>query len=174
MHINSDRLIELLTEVELLHIENCSMCRSEREKLMALKIAANQLTLIQPPEQTWDALQSNYSSPVSKKTHVKQWLFSSAASMFFVAVGWLMWSNSQLQNQLEEILLVNMMLEDKINYGQKATYQQATFVKALRELDLTLYQAKTTEEKINVLLKKRVTIQQHLSKPKGDDYEFSI
>lgn len=174
MHINSDRLIESLTEVELMHINNCTQCASERKKLMALKVSANQLDVIHPPQEAWETIKARL--PIQKKavSHFKRYVFSSAASLFFVAVGWLVWSNYSLQHQLQEVLLVNMMLEDKVNMNQQVTFQQATLVEALRKLDSELYQAHSTKQKLMLLQKRRELIQQHLAKPQGNNDEFSI
>lgn len=174
MHINSDRLIESLTEVELMHINNCTQCASERKKLMALKVSANQLDVIHPPKEVWNELKSHLPIPHKQTSHIKQIMLSTAVSLFFVAVGWLVWSNYSLQHQLQEVLLVNMLLEDKVNMNQQVTFQQATLVEALRELDSKLYQAHSTKQKLMILQKRRELIQQHLAKPQGNSDEFSI
>ena len=111
MHINSDRITELLTAVECLHIENCTQCKVERQKLMALKVSVNQLELIQPPEHIWQNIKHQHVIKQKQPNNIKPFLFACAASMFFVSAVWLMWSNYHLQGQLKEILLVNAMLE---------------------------------------------------------------
>ncbi len=174
MHINSDRLIEPLTRVELLHIENCTQCKIEREKLIALKISANQFALEQPPAVAWHNIQTKLSEKQQRRPTFKQFIYASAASIFMLSVGWLMWNSYNLQQQLEEVLLVNMMLEDKLNVEQKVTFRQATLVTGLQKLDLALYQAKTTKEKLIVLEKRRELINKYLTKPKRNEHEFSI
>jgi hypothetical protein len=174
MHINSDRLIESLTEVELMHINSCTQCATEREKLIALKVSANQISLVHPPHKIWNELKNKLPSQKQKTSQIKQLVLASAASLFFVAVGWLVWSNYSLQHQLQEVLLVNMMLEDKVNITPEVTFQQAALVEALRTLDSDLYQAHSTKQKLLILQKRRELIQEHLAKPQGNNYEFSI
>lgn len=178
MHINSDRVKESLTAIELKHIERCTQCHLERQKLMALTLSAKNMPNIEPPEQVWQRLRQRPNYNINHKRRsakpIKQSLLSVAASMFFVAVGWLAWSNYSLQNQLEDVLLVNMMLESEISFGSNISYQQATLIDALRKLDLDLYNAKNNQEKLTVLKKRREMILQHLSAPKGDNNEFSI
>ena len=174
MHINSDRLTENLTDIELLHIESCTQCKIERQKLIGLTVSANQIRTMQPPSDVWLALNKQLPKNKHKASQLKQFILASAASLFFVAVGWLVWSNYSLQNQLQEILLVNMMLEDKVNISQQVTFQQATLVARLRELDHELFQAHSTEQKLKILQKRRALIQQHLVEPQGKNDEFSI
>lgn len=174
MHINSDRLTESLTQIELLHIESCTQCKIERQKLIALTVSANQMVTVQPPNDVWQELEKRLPRNKNKASQFKQFIFASAASLFFIAVTWLVWSNYSLQNQLQEILLVNMMLEDKVNISQQVTFQQATLVARLRELDHELFQAHSTKEKLKILQKRRALIQQHLVEPQGKNDEFSI
>ncbi len=172
MHINSDRLIESLTELELRHIEQCTQCATERAKLMALTVSAKHMEVMTPPAAVWQDL----SRDVKAKKHsmFRRFFYSSAASIFFAAVGWLMWSNYNLQQQIEDVLLVNMMLEDKVNFEQRITFRQATLVEQLRSLDVELYQATSTQEKLDILQKRKELIQQHLLSMGEDSNEFSI
>lgn len=174
MHITSERLSESLTQVELLHIKSCTQCKIERQKLIALKLSANQISLVVPPVAAWENIQNKLPVPTPQSNPLMRFVYASAASVFMMAVGWLMWSNYTLQQQMEEILLVNMILEDKINIEQKVTFQQASLVELLQELDSELYQATTTKEKLAILQKRRQLIQQHLASKIEDEHEFSI
>lgn len=174
MHITSERLTESLTQVELLHIESCTQCKVERQKLIALKVSANQMNLVAPPSAAWENIQVKLPSKPQQSNKLMRFVYASAASIFMISLGWLMWSNYSLQQQMEEILLVNMILEDKINIEQNFTFQQARLVESLQELDMALYQATTTKEKLAVLQKRRQLIQQHLSREVKDEHEFSI
>jgi hypothetical protein len=177
MHINSDRLTELLTEVECLHIENCTQCKVERQKLMALKVSVNQLDLIQPPEQVWQDIKYRHSmnqkNTQKKSFHIKPYVFASAASIFFVSAMWLMWSNYHLQGQLKEILLVNAMLEQEIVTQSKPTFKQAIFVDQLRSLDSKLFDANTNETKLSLLEKRQLIIKQYIKSIGEDNHAYS-
>ncbi|GLX78873.1 hypothetical protein tinsulaeT_22130 [Thalassotalea insulae] len=172
MHINSDRLKESLTELELRHIEQCTQCATERTKLMALTVSAKHIEIMQPPAAVWQDISRNVKA--KKYSMFRRFLYSSAASVFFAAVTWLMWSNYNLQQQIEDVLLVNMMLEDKVNFEQRITFRQAALVEQLRNLDGELYQATTTKEKLDILQKRKELIQQHLLSTGEDENEFSI
>ncbi|WP_206483172.1 hypothetical protein [Thalassotalea sp. G2M2-11] len=147
MHITSDRLTESLSDIELLHIESCTQCKAERQKLPVKK---------------------------NKVFSSKPLIYATAASIMMLSISWLMWSQHQLQRQLDEVLVINMMLEDKLNNESHITFQQAALVEVLREIDEELYQASSAKEKIKILQKRRQVIQQHFVQSKGDENEFSI
>lgn len=85
-----------------------------------------------------------------------------------------MWSNYHLQSQLQEVLMVNMLLEDKLNFERDATFKQASLVAALQALDIDLYKATSMKEKLTILQQRRELIQRHLSQQSRDEHEFSI
>ena len=174
MHINSDRLIESLTEVELMHINSCSQCESERAKLIALKLSANQMEIIHPPKETWLALQNKLPNKQEKVSHFKRYVFSSAASLFFVAVGWLVWSNYSLQKQLEQVLLVNQTIESQLVQESMPTFHQAQLLSKIRVIDLQLINATTSKEKLKILKQRHKLMAEMVRNSKGKEYEYSI
>ncbi|MEW6992249.1 hypothetical protein AADZ91_16390 [Colwelliaceae bacterium 6441] len=173
MHINSDRLIESLTKVELMHIESCTHCANERQKLMALRVSANQFDVVQPPEQAWQVIRTKYPVQTKKKHNIRQFIYSSAASIIFVAVGWLIWNSYSLQNQLEQVLMVNHNLEQQLSQIELITYQQSQLLLQVRKVEAQLVNDISLNKKV-VLLKQRRLLMTEMLNKKEQKYDHSI
>jgi hypothetical protein len=174
MHINSDRLIESLSEIELLHIESCTQCKTERQKLIALKASANQIDLIQPPIIAWNNIAPTLTVKINKTNRIRKILISTAASVFMVSISWLMWSNYSLQHQLEQVLLINKTIENQLVQDRMPTFHQTQLLSKIRLIDLQLINATTSKEKLNILKHRQKLMTEMVSNSKGKEYEYSI
>jgi len=149
MHITSDRLTQELSKIELLHIQSCTQCKTERKKLMALKVSANQMDLMTPPPEAWQNLAMVLPQSQSKTNRFKQFIYASAASIFMVSIGWLMWSNYSLQQQFEAVLSANKLLETQLlveSIGRKNNIEIYSQVLSIEE---ELSSATTKKEILN-------------------------
>jgi len=176
MHINSDRLTDSLTQVELLHIESCTQCKIEREKLMALKLSANQIDAVAPPNSIWRQLEAQLPGKTPKKLNKKTGLVAVAATVFMMALSWLFWSNYQLHQQFEEVLVTNKLLEEQLIIESIPTIAQVGIISELEKLTTQLYFAKDKKEKLYLLQKRREVFQRYFEKAsqKESENEFSI
>lgn len=174
MHITSDRLTQSLTKIELMHIESCTQCKTEREKLKALRLSANQISDMQPPDDMWAMIEKNI--PTAKKEHskFKQFLMATAASFFVAAIGWLMWSNYQLQGQLQQVLFANQQLDLQMKYEKKPTVFQVKLLNKMNNLEQQLINVKTEKDKIELLNARYKLMKTLVEYQKGENREYSI
>lgn len=172
MHINSDRLIESLTEVELMHINNCTQCAMERQKLVALKISANQINVDKPPNLAWENIAKSLPVDKKKNNRIKELIYAFAASLFMVSVGWLMWSNHSLQNQLQQVLIANQVLE--LQLKQEANIQQPSLLLEVKAVESNLYHSNNTHHQLQLLKARQRLLQQIVERQAGEQHEFSI
>lgn len=174
MHINNDRLIDSLTEIELLHIESCVDCKNERQKLMALKTSANQLELLIPDERVWQDIKFQQIIKTKKTKGNNAFIFASASSFFCISIGWLTWTNYSLQKQLEQVLFVNKTLEIQLVEGSVPSLQQAQLLSEIHSIDLQLMKAITIEEKLLILQQRQKLMAEMVINLQGNNYDYSI
>lgn len=174
MHISSDRIANLLTNAELLHIERCSQCQNDREKLLSLKQSANHIELLTPDKEVWQVIKSQHLDKTKHSSKLKQFIYASVASLFFVSVGWLVWNNYSLQQELEQVLLVNQSLEGQLIQVNTPTYHQTQLLSKLRFIDLQLMEAITTAEKLSLLQQRKKLMEEMVVDSQRDNYEYSI
>ncbi|MCO4822740.1 MAG: hypothetical protein KC469_11780 [Flavobacteriaceae bacterium] len=174
MHINSDRLIESLTEVELMHINNCTQCAMERQKLVALKISANQINVEKPPNLAWENIAKSLPVDKKKNNRIKEIVYACAASFFMVSVGWLMWSNYQLQGKLEQVLFANQHLELQLKHEQHPSFYQAKLLSQINQLEHKLIKAQNEKEKLSLLNTRYKLMKKMVDNQKGINREYSI
>lgn len=175
MHVCSTRLGLKLTELELIHLEQCQTCKFEHQTLTDLRLCANNSPLIVPPEVVWQKLQKSTVITNKIKRPLWQKITVMAASTLFAGFSWLIFNNYQLQNQLEYVLQVNQSLELQLIQNSMPTFRQAQLLNKVRKLEIQLMEATTTAEKLN-LLKIRQSLIGDMVKlqQKGKKYEFSI
>lgn len=157
MHINLNRCNEELTDKEVLHLQHCQDCREDLNILNQLSESAKSTPLIVPQELNWQVIQRKM--PVNKPKHLtkrtRSFLFQKisaiAASTFFIAVGWLVWNNYQLQAQLEQSLVQNQKLELQLEYGISLTFQQVHLLSELEQIEMALTQSIDAEDKVKLL-----------------------
>lgn len=172
MHIDSERLAESLTPVELKHIEQCTECANERAKLIALKISANKMELVKPPAEAWKEITLVRESHVQAQPQIKQIIVGFAASFFFVAIGWLMWTNYALQNQLQEVLMANQILEFELK--QRPNAYNSSLLMQVSEVEASLSELPDTKEQLKLLQARQRLLEQIVERQKEEKYEFSI
>jgi len=140
-----------------------------------LKNAANQIELKEPPCDNWLAIKSSLPKErvVNKATnHFWPKMLTMAASISFVLVGFLSWQNYKLQDQLETVLVANYMLEEQ--FSQSSVVTNVSFSPELAELEEQLILAKTTKEKLDILIKRKALFEKQLKSEKEISNEFSI
>ncbi|WP_206483175.1 hypothetical protein [Thalassotalea sp. G2M2-11] len=175
MHITSDRLTESLSDIELLHIQSCTQCKIERQKLMALKVSANQMSLMSPSDEVWQQLAKQLPVKKKKSFSIKSFTYASAASLMMLSIGWLMWSQHQLQQELEAVLVLNNKLEEQLYKADVPAYNQVLIMHDLSEINSRLVGTKSTKEKIEILDRRSKLIQQYFAQLEQEkDDLFSI
>lgn len=173
MHINSDRLTEILTPVERLHIESCTQCKIERQKLMVLRFSANQLDVVHPSNIIWQELSSKLPTVEKKQSKFKQFVFASAASFFIASMIWLMWSHNQLQQQFEDVLLANQLLELQLKQDKTPNFLQTKLLSEVWFIEDELSKTDSIKEQVK-LLKKRELLIKGMLKQQGKIDEIFI
>lgn len=114
MHINSERLVESLTESEALHLIECTECKLEREKLLALKISANQIELMLPPRKLKNAVIKNDLYKAKNNYRPFVWAGGIAASVLFSVIGLVTYQQLNIQQELVKLTLSNQLLESQL------------------------------------------------------------
>jgi len=139
----------------------------------------NQLT---PPPEVWDNLSMelvNDEAKINKNTrNVKRkfttWAIAMAASVFMVSMSWLMWSNYNLQIQLQQVVLANKHLELQFKQDSIQTYSQSSLITEIAALESKLYFSKSEQEMLSLLLVRKKLMQQIIESQKEESHEYSI
>jgi len=182
MHINFQRTKDKYTEAELLHLQQCSQCIEDVNLLEQLQLSAKEIQVIVPDEINWQAIKQRtinteqvnvQSNSKSKRPYFFQQIMAIAASTFLIAVGWLAWSNYQLQNQLEQVLLVNQSLERQLIQDEIPTFRQAKLLNKVRLIEEDLIYVQSQKEKLR-LLKERQKLVAQMVRYQGEEDEISI
>jgi len=140
-----------------------------------LRQSADSLPLKEPPCDNWLAIKRTLpKAEVNKEVNSHLWpkMLSLAASISFVLVGFLSWQNYKLQDQLETVLVANYLLEEQFAKANTVTY--IGFSPELAKLEEQLMLAKSTEEKLRILIKRKSLFEAQLKKKEGVNNEFSI
>ncbi|WP_286234396.1 hypothetical protein [Thalassotalea sediminis] len=175
MHIANDRFLQQLTKMEKSHLATCESCRDEHQKILLLCESAQYVELILPPNDLWQTIQPKLEKEERNVGPWKKLMFSAAATILFASIGWMMWSQFTLKQQLEHVLISNMLLEEKIQLQQQVTYRRASLIGTLQALDIKLMNAENTEDKLKILTERKQVIQQHIvSGNKEEGNEISI
>ena len=183
MHINLQKNQADYTEKERLHLQQCYQCQEDIKSLEELNMSAKTIPLIIPEELNWQAIKRSLSSneQIAEQPNIRttrsflfQQIMGIAASTFFVAVGWLVWNNYQLQNQLEQVLMVNQSLELQLFENSSPTFHQASVLNKVRNIELQLSKSKKVEEKLILLNKRKSLIQEIVNTQKENDDAISI
>lgn len=154
-------------------VDNTDSHEANMEAL--LRSSAESVELREPPCDNWLAIKSSLPRPqvVNQATnHFWPKMLTMAASISFVLVGFLSWQNYKLQDQLETVLVANYMLEEQFSKSSVAT--NVSFSPELAELEEQLIFAKTTKEKLDILIKRKALFEKQLKREKEVDNEFSI
>jgi hypothetical protein len=182
MHVNFKQTHDKYSEAELLHLQQCYQCQQDAKSLEQLKKSATLIPIIVPEELNWQAIKQRTTAkkhvdiqPKSKVTrpYFFQQVIGIAASTFFIAVGWLVWNNHQLQSQLEQVLMVNQSLELQLAQDQIPTFRQAKLLNKVRLIEENLIYAQSQKEKLQ-LLKERQKLVAEMVRYQGEDDEISI
>lgn len=175
MHINKNTSVESLTSAEKQHLKSCPQCSYEHETLSLLNSAVEQIELLPAPQSDWLAIQQRMANKSEvKRTSLVPWFISVAASVTFIAVGWLAWSNYHLQGQLEQVLVVNQQLESQLSLSPSPTFGQVQLLSKVRLLELQLQKSQTPSEKIQLLKQRGKLMTKMVNNKQGAEYEFSI
>jgi hypothetical protein len=183
MHINLRQHNDAYSAAELVHIQQCNQCQEDLSTFKKLQAAAKKMPEIVPEVLNWQAIKQRTinieqtaikAKPKLNRTYLFQQFIRVAASTFFIAVGWLVWNNHQLQNQLEQMLVINSVLEEQVITQIEVSFQQVALIETLRDIDSELLQAQTKIEKVAVLQKRQVILKNHINTLKGSSHVFSI
>lgn len=183
MHINLNRNQDEFTEKEATHMQECRECRDEYEILQELMRSVQSIEEIKPSESNWQVIRQKVELKEQqsiKQEHLKNTMFSYrtlmtiAASTFSLAVGWLVWSNHQMQTQLDQMLLVNQQLEQQLENPEISTYEQAYFLKEIKGLDKELSKEGSKEETIRLLKIRSKLVLELYKIQKGESDVYSI
>ena len=183
MHINLQQTYDKYSEAERLHVQECEQCQEDIKLLEQLKASANVMPVIIPEASNWQAIRRHTIDKKSvaiprKIKRARPYFFQQfigiAASTFFIAVGWLVWSNYQLQSQLEQVLMVNQSLELQLFDNATPTFHQAGVLNKVRNIELKLSQSTNAEEKLILLNKRKLLIQEIVNIQKENNDAISI
>ena len=179
MHINKNTSAESLTSAEKVHLKSCPQCSYEHEPLSLLNSSLEQIELLAAPQSDWLVIQQRMANKDKVQIKVKrsspvQWFISVAASVTFLAVGWLAWSNYHLQGQLEQVLVFNQQLEAQLSLSPSPTFHQVKLLSKVRLLELQLQQTTTPNEKIQLLEQRKKLMTKMVNVKQGAEYEYSI
>jgi hypothetical protein len=182
MHINFQHTHDKYTEADLLHLQQCFQCQEDVKALDQLKESVNSIPVMVPEEFNWQAIKQRtidkdhgaiQPKPKAARPYFFQQVIGIAASTFFIALGWLAWSNHQLQNQLEQVLMVNQSLERQLNEDQIPTFRQAKLLNKVRIIEENLIYVNSQNEKLQ-LLKARQKLVAEMVRYQGEKNEISI
>jgi len=175
MHINKNTSAEPLTSAEKQHLKSCQQCSYEQEALTRLSTAVEQIELLPPPQNDWLAIQQRMTNKSKiKHTSPIPWFISVAASVTFIAVGWLAWSNHHLQGQLEQVLQVNQSLEMQLIQGSTPTFHQTQLLSKIMLIEMRLAKATSAEEQLLILKERQEAMTKLVINKQGKQHEFSI
>jgi len=175
MHVNKSRLGGILLPIEETHITNCEECAYEHQILNCLIKDAEEIELTTPPMSDWLAIKARIEKKKKRnQTSIGQVLFGVAASTFFLAAGWLLWSNYHLQSQLEQVILANQYLELELEQEQSPTFRQATLLTEISGVEYKLYHSKSEKEKLMLLKAREKLMKKIVEQQKEAHHEFSI
>ena len=180
MHINSDQLGKELDYEQQEHLSACPQCLIEHETMRTLFQQAEEQILIEAPKEAWQniAVRRENIKVVKLEQRARfspfRWPVGVAASAFFLSVSWLMWSNHQLQTQLEQVLAVNQTLEIQLMQGSTPTFYQTQLLSKIRWIELQLAEANTPKEKILLLKQRQKIMAEMVEHKQGKSYEYSI
>lgn len=135
-----------------------------------------------PPEDVWFEIEQRLSNLENEKKSIQHrkklkagyWLASTAASVFFVATGWLIWGNYVLERQLENSLLVNYQLEEQLNSFGKTAFSVSNSFLQIIEIDKKLKEDNSTDIELRLLKERENMIKKMLIIRKEGEYEYSI
>lgn len=186
MHIEQHKITQPLSEQESVHLQQCAQCRDLLDTLTQLRQAADELPLITPPPQSWQQIKASMAQPQVIATpatvtqlsvwQVSPWqsLGAMAATVMLSAFGWLMWSNYQLQGQLEQVLQVNQTLELQLDQQHIPDFQQAELIQQVRHLEKALEQTDSKAQKLKLLTQRQQLVADLLEAQNEVQHEFSI
>lgn len=182
MQDNKSESINFLTKTDKKHI-NQMVCDKEEQAIMsALTESSKILDFSEPNEINWLEIQRKIkpiivTNTVNKKPKIVPFyinFFALVASTICIAMGWLVWSNNQLQNQLEQVLLTNQQLELKLVSPIINTYEQVFFVNKLNDLDQKLQHVNSLQQKVMLLQKRSALVLELYKTQQGVSNVFSI
>jgi len=138
---------------------------------------------LETPVGSWQEIESNllkvetgvkseYQQVKTKNITAWSKMLTIAASVSFILVGLLSWQNYKLQSQLKSVLVANYLFEEQFSKSSRTTY--VGFSSELVNLEKELQSAKNTEEKLNILIKRKAIFEKQLNPKKGVSNEFSI
>jgi hypothetical protein len=182
MQDNKIESADLLTAADEDHVREITDNEDERAKMSALIQSSKMSALSVPNEINWLKIQGRIQPiiadphPVKEPTVVPFYIksFAVAASTIFLAMGWLVFSNYQLHNQLEQVLLTNQQLESKLINPKITTYEQVFFVQKLNDIDKKLQNISSLDQKVTLLQKRSVLILELYKTQQGVSDVFSI
>lgn len=177
MHINLNRITQQLDEEESLHLEECQHCRDEYTLLVQLQMSAEEIQLLTPNQDNWQAIEKRISikaNKQSKRPIVSYSLMATAASVLFMAGGWLFWSNYQLQIQLEQVLLVNNHLEEKLNQLGGGKFGASTAFIQVLAIEDKLKVSTSVKEQTSLLKQREKHLRKIINTKESGEYEYSI
>jgi hypothetical protein len=180
MHINLRQNHDEYNEEELIHLQKCYQCQEDLKSIEQLYSSAKTLPLLVPEEFNWQVIQQKTiikkQSKVESKTRpfIYQQMMAVAASTFFIAVGWLVWNNHQLQSQLEQVLLVNQSLELQLYETKNPTFHQVNVLNEVRNIEIQLASAETKKQKLALLTARTKLIQEMVNAQNGEENAISI
>jgi len=182
MHIDLQSSKDKYTEAELLHLQQCNECLEDANSLELLQKSVPKIPRMVPSELNWQAIKERTTHKIKEAEPVKvkatrpyfmQQVMAIAASTFFIAVGWLVWNNHQLQSQLEQVLMVNQSLELQLAQDQIPTFRQAKLLNKVRAIEKNLIFVESQQEKLQ-LLKERQKLVKEMVRFQGETDEISI
>jgi len=182
MQDNRIESANLLNAADKEHVKEVTDNEDEQSKMLALTQASKTFEPSVPNEINWLKVQRRIQEiivvphPVKKRTVVPFYIkiFAVAASTIFLAMGWLVFSNYQLHNQLEKVLLTNQQLESKLINPKVTSYEQVFFVQKLNDLDKQLQNISSLDKKVTLLQKRSALILELYKTQQGVSDVFSI
>jgi hypothetical protein len=180
--MQGNKRANLLTKADEKHISQMVCDKEEQTIMSALTESSKVIDFSGPNEFNWLEIQRKIKPIIVTPTSAKKLnfvpsylnFFAVAASTIFVAMGWLVWSNHQLHNQLEQVLLTNQQLELKLVSPVINTYEQVFFVKKLNDLDQKLQHVNSLEQKVMLLQKRSALVLELYKTQQGVSNVFSI
>jgi hypothetical protein len=182
MKRNKKEYVALLTKTDVKHIGEMTNNEDEKASMLLLTESSKDLDFNPPSEINWLNIQSrikpiivtNESVKVKSIVPIHMRFFALAASTVFIGMGWLFWSNYQLHNQLEQLLLTNQQIELKLINPTINSYEQVFFVKKINDLDKELQNISSLEKKVTLLEKRSALVLELYKTQQGVSNVFSI
>jgi len=180
MHINLNRSNDAITEIEALHLQQCAQCREDLNYLKQLHDSAKLMQEIVPKELNWQVIhqktlaKKQVAMKPNNRSFISKQIIATAASTFFIAVGWLIWNNYQLQSQLEQVLFVNNQLEERLDkLGGTKFNVSNSFIKVLA-IEKELSKATSIEIQMDLLRQREQLMRKIINMKESGEYEYSI